>query len=188
MAFEMALTLQAKGIKINSLTLIDSEAPGNNNGRFYKEEYTDIEILAQMVELFELSAGCSFDLTADDFVSLDASGQLSLLHHHLRLHQLLPTGSSPEALKGVVSTFGANLRTHYHPKESYQAPVQLILALDPKKDRSGNEKYFKETTEGWSQLAPNINIWNVPGNHLSMLQQPHIANIVEMLEIKDTKA
>ena len=81
----------------------------------------------------------------------------------------------------MVRTFETALRTRYRPQNVYPDPVRLVLAHDPKKDQLANEKSFEITIAGWRRWAPNLTVWHSPGNHMTLLHQPHVTALSDWL-------
>jgi arthrofactin-type cyclic lipopeptide synthetase C len=179
--FEMALKLRAAGREVASVNLIDAEAPEGDG--ILGREYNRTEMFMQLVELSELSAKCSMNLVADDFDGLDYAAQLELLHGRLAAVELIPRRSRPDVLRGMIRTFATNLRTTYLPSNTYPGPVRLVLVRDAKDDEETCRKKHKETTAAWQRFAPGLIEWRGPGNHMTILEPPHVAVLAGWLGV-----
>jgi thioesterase domain-containing protein len=62
----------------------------------------------------------------------------------------------------------------YSPKP-YANPVTLFRAAE----QPGSLEH--EPTLGWNALASDIRVHEVPGNHLSLLKQPHVQLLAQHL-------
>jgi thioesterase domain-containing protein len=177
--FEMALQLRAAGREVISVNLIDSEAPESDSvlGR----EYNRTEILMQLVELSEQSGQCSLNLVANDFEGLDYATQIKLLHERLVEVELIPRMSRPNILRGMLRIFSSNLRTTYLPSGTYPGPVFLILVCDAKDDQETCLKKYQRIVTGWRRFSPGLTTWCGPGNHMTILQPPHVAALAGYL-------
>jgi thioesterase domain-containing protein len=131
--------------------------------------------------LYEQAAQRSLEIRPDQIEALDPLSQLDLLSERLAQAGLMPQRSRSADLLGMVRTFEAGLRTHYCPRNIYPDPVRLVLASDPKNGREANEKSFESRGAGWRRWAPNLTIWHSPGNHMTLLRQPHVAVLSEWL-------
>jgi len=49
-------------------------------------------------------------------------------------------------------------------------------------------KAHRDPTMGWSNLAMEVEVHRVPGNHLTMLRQPHVQMLTEQLRVCIKKA
>jgi thioesterase domain-containing protein/acyl carrier protein len=177
--FEMALGLRAAGRQVASVTLIDAEAPEGDG--ILGREYDRTQMFMQLVDLSEQRAECSLNLTADDFDDLDYAAQLKLLHERFVAVRMVPPRSTPEVLCGMVRTFATNLRTTYVPSATYPGSVRLVLVRDAKDDESSCRKKHKDTAAGWQRFAPELMTWRGPGNHMTVLKPPHVAELVAWL-------
>jgi arthrofactin-type cyclic lipopeptide synthetase C len=175
-AFEMAQQLRASGRGVSSLTILDSGVP-DDDGR----EYSRSEAMLELVTLYEQAAQRSLNIHPDQIDALHPAAQLNLLVECLVRVGLMPQGSRSADLMGTVRTFETALRTRYRPQNIYMDPVRLVLVDDPGKDKEANERSLESIEAGWKRWAPNLTVWRSPGNHMTMLRQPHIAVLSDWL-------
>ncbi|MCG6576907.1 non-ribosomal peptide synthetase, partial [Pseudomonas sp. AF32] len=173
--FEMAARLHARGRKVASLTLIDSESPGGNGvvGR----PYTGTGVLNRLIEAMQLASGKSLGIDATVFGAQDDAAQMRLLHAGMVRAGMLPQRSAVDAMRGPARAFGTALRTVYQPQHQYTGPVRLVLANDPTLDTAGNQREQQQMIEGWRKHVPDLSIWYGPGNHFTILKAPHVHNL-----------
>jgi arthrofactin-type cyclic lipopeptide synthetase C len=173
--FEMAARLKARGRKVASLTLIDSESPGGNGvvGR----PYTGTGVLNRLIEAMQLASGKSLGIDATVFGAQDDTAQMRLLHAGMVRAGMLPQRSAVDSMRGPARAFGTALRTVYQPQHQYTGPVRLVLANDPTLDTAGNKREQQEMIEGWRKHVPDLSIWYGPGNHFTILKAPHVHNL-----------
>ncbi|WP_152981821.1 non-ribosomal peptide synthetase, partial [Pseudomonas mediterranea] len=173
--FEMAARLHARGRKVASLTLIDSESPGGNGvvGR----PYTGTGVLNRLIEAMQLASGKSLGIDATVFGAQDDSAQMRLLHAGMVRAGMLPQRSAVDSMRGPARAFGTALRTVYQPQHQYTGPVRLVLANDPTLDTAGNKREQQQMIEGWRKHVPDLSIWYGPGNHFTILKAPHVHNL-----------
>jgi thioesterase domain-containing protein len=171
-AFEMACRLHESGTPVASLTLIDCEAPQQNNvlGR----EYTLTEALVELIDAIELRLGNSLGINVDTLETLAHDAQLRLLHRAMIQAGLLPQRSPVGVLKGSVRTFATALRTRYRPRQSFLRPVSLVLTDDPRLDNEENKDKHQAMLTGWQRYAQDLKSWHGPGTHFSILVPPHV--------------
>uniref|UniRef100_UPI003878298D amino acid adenylation domain-containing protein n=1 Tax=Pseudomonas viciae TaxID=2505979 RepID=UPI003878298D len=173
--FEMAARLHARGRKVASLTLIDSESPGGNGvvGR----PYTATGVLNRLIEAMQLASGKSLGIDATFFGAQDDTAQMRLLHAGMVRAGMLPQRSAVDSMRGPARAFGTALRTVYQPQHRYTGPVRLVLANDPTLDTAGNKREQEQMIEGWRKHIPDLSIWYGPGNHFTILKAPHVHNL-----------
>lgn len=171
-ALEIASRLQARGQMPASLTLIDSEAPGSHGvlGR----PYTFTEILQKLVEALEHSTGKTMHIPLHEFERVDEDGKWRLLHEGMIRIGLMHRRSRPADLAGLVRTYGTALRTEYLPERAYAGPVRLALADDHALDEKANLRAHHASLREWQRSAPLLSAWRGPGNHYTILKQPHV--------------
>jgi arthrofactin-type cyclic lipopeptide synthetase C len=175
--FQTALVLRRRGRDIASLTLVDSEVPGGDG--LLGGDYTAVEVLTELIEVIQLAAQQNLCIRASDLAPLDDEGRLKLLHDSLVRVGVMPRRSRPDVLQGPLRTFGAALRTRYFPAEPYTGPVRLVLVRDTRLDEQADLRRCDAVHEGWRRWAPQATCWRGPGNHMTVLDPPHVSKLAE---------
>jgi arthrofactin-type cyclic lipopeptide synthetase C len=129
---------------------------------------------------FELILGHPLGVSKTDIESLSESAQRELLHRRLVAANLMPRRSEADVLCGPLRTFAASIRAHYKPDKPYTGPLTLILVDDPRLDQTSNRQYRHEVTKNWKRFAPNLVSAHGPGNHLTMLREPHVRAVFDL--------
>jgi thioesterase domain-containing protein len=168
--FEMAAQLRAAGRAPLSITMIDTDPPQQPS-----REYSDIDALLELAGLFELHAERPLSLSAADFETLTPPAQLRLLHQRLMRADLLPSHSDPRDLAAVFKVFATNIRTSYTPRARCEQPVDLAWAP------TGTE-HAPSSAEPWRAWAPDLHLHPVEGNHVTLLQPPHVSSLARALQ------
>ncbi|WP_153787866.1 non-ribosomal peptide synthetase, partial [Pseudomonas sp. EMN2] len=174
-AHAMAARFEAKGRQVRSLTLIDSEAPGDLGT--CGQPYTFGEALQRLIDALQLSTGKALCIEPLAFAQASDEEQLRQLHGAMVRVGLMPARSLPKALEGTVRTFASALRTRYQPTLGYSGPVGLVLVDDPSLDAAGNAREQAKMQAGWQQLMPQLALWQGPGNHFSILKVPDVFSL-----------
>ncbi|MGO0633783.1 amino acid adenylation domain-containing protein [Pseudomonas sp. SAR267] len=174
-AHAMAARFEAKGRQVRSLTLIDSEAPGEAGscGR----PYTFGEALEKLIHALQLSTGKALGIEPQAFAQASDDEQLRQLHAAMVRIGLLPARSAPRALDGTVRTFATALRTRYQPRMNYSGPAGLVLVDDPSLNTAGNAREQAAMQAGWQALMPQLALWQGPGDHFSILKVPDVFSL-----------
>jgi thioesterase domain-containing protein len=175
-AFEMALRLRAQGRAIASVTLIDTEPPVGPT----PPEYSDLDALMKLVELFDMR-NPSLALRREDWAGLHANAQLTLLHKRLIAGRTMPARSTREDLARLHDVFSTCLRTPYAPSGPMDVPLFLVLARDPELSEEQSLARHRELASQWAPWAPRMTHWTGPGNHLTILQAPHAAQLAQRI-------
>ncbi|WP_082339713.1 non-ribosomal peptide synthetase, partial [Pseudomonas sp. Pf153] len=171
-AYAMAARLHSGGREVASLTLIDSEVPGDDG--LAGKAYTTTAALQRLIDALQLSCGKSLGIDPLAFAEADDVTQLRLLHDGMVRAGVLSERSSPQAMHGPVRTFAVALRTPYQPQQAYAGPVRLAVVDDPALDESGNQREQAATIEGWRRLVANLTVWHGQGNHFTILKAPDV--------------
>ncbi|MDH0732056.1 amino acid adenylation domain-containing protein [Pseudomonas sichuanensis] len=174
-AHAMAARFEAKGRQVRSLTLIDSEAPGDLGT--CGQPYTFGEALQRLIDALQLSTGKALCIEPLAFAQASDEEQLRQLHGAMVRVGLMPARSLPKALEGTVRTFATALRTEYQPTLGYSGPVGLVLVDDPSLDAAGNAREQAKMQAGWQQLMPQLALWQGPGDHFSILKVPDVFSL-----------
>ncbi|MEE4753798.1 amino acid adenylation domain-containing protein [Pseudomonas alliivorans] len=174
-AHAMAGRLQAQGREVLSLTLIDSEAPGNTTT--CSKPYTATAAVQRLINALQLSSGKNLELDTQAFADADDAVQSLQLREAMVRVGLLSSRIAPQALNGIVRTFSSALRTLYRPEIGYAGPASLVLLTDPALDAAANRVEQSDMTQGWQQILPQLTLWNGPGDHFSILKTPDVYSL-----------
>jgi amino acid adenylation domain-containing protein len=166
--FEMAAQLRRGGCTPLSITLVDTIAPGGE-----PPELTRVEALLNLVHLFEFRAGDPLNTRAEDLQQLSPDAQIAFLHQRLSQAGLISQHIRPQDLAAIFETVLMNLRTPYYPQIVYHQPVQLIRASESSEQAVSADR--------WRAWAPNLQEHRVQGNHVTLLQPPHVAELAQHL-------
>jgi thioesterase domain-containing protein len=156
LAFEMAQQLRAAGEQIRLLALIDS-------GVLY--------CVALLTALFP-----DKDLGLFDVMRLDPAERLIEFRRRSAPARLIPQNADDDLARRIMNLFVANMRAVMtYPIESYDRPLTLFQAFDPiVKPR------FQPGRE-WASRCTNLDVIAVPGSHLTMIHEPHVAVLADEL-------
>jgi len=154
-AYEMAQQLKQAGESVDHLTMADIVCPSHPS---QKGTHT-LDMISLLTELF---AGKSASSSLTDKEKRDSLLQTMGLDH-------LPQGSQDKTFSQIQKYTAA--LTKYEPKP-YSGNVLFFEA---------KERYFRNSAisvgKTWKGLIPSLEINVVPGNHLSMLNEPNVGQI-----------
>lgn len=163
-AYEMALILEAKGEKIESLILLDVPAP-TIAARHQRELNQDEAELIGL--LYEGAVGEQLDVA--HIRSLETLDQrLDYALNTGKEQGLLPPDTSTDLLAQILSVH----RAHDHAVAHYEQtkPLQCALHLFcPTQD-----PHAPINENGWHTIAPSVFTHPLPGNHQGMLEMPAV--------------
>ncbi len=116
---------------------------------------------------------------------MDPQAQLQTLLEHLVQAKIMPAGTRLATVRGLVRVFGTNLNTAYVPTAQFPGEVIIVQPEDtsePDGDTRENTASHVGTAgslaDCWQPYARRVRIVTIPGNHMTMLQQPNIASFV----------
>ncbi len=177
-AFEMAWQLEQQGETVSLLAILDAPAPG-----FKPLHLSELECLEAYVHLYEQMMGNSLNLSAETLKALpDIETAYAVVAQTFLQHKLLfdPKTAVDElkAMVNVVQITGQALANHPMPGK-LRCPIHLFRASEQSADDEMNDT---REAWGWTQCthATVTEHW-VPGDHLSMVLNPHVNTLAEKL-------
>ncbi|PRW62317.1 type I polyketide synthase [Actinopolyspora mortivallis] len=177
LAFETARRLTAAGDRVELVVLVDTILPSDS-------EQSRDELVTRRFERFvdhvEHTYGVSLPVSREELAELDETEQLERVMHALAESE---AGIGRGVLRHQYTSYvDARIAERYRPGR-YDGPVVLYRAeraehtttkLDPRYLRT-------DTTLGWDEFAGDLEVVRVPGDHLSMIDPPHVEHIAEHL-------
>jgi thioesterase domain-containing protein/acyl carrier protein len=156
-ALEMARQLEAQGEEVRLVALFDTKAPDGEG----EEVMDDDSLLAS----FGLHLGLSREQLQDAASQAPADDHLSFLLDYLKGASIIPHDMGPARFEQQFRVFKANI----HAARSYRP-----------EDLPANVTLFRATEGsglGWSQ---ELEAYDVPGNHLTMMREPDVSVLAEI--------
>lgn len=183
-AYEMARQLKMDGHEIGKLIILDSPAPQwiTPTGLDWAHE----EWLVQVSQIASHQYGVDLNVNTDILSGLNVDDQLALLQQRLIDTGVFPVDADINHLKGFMEVYRTNLQMDYKPKESkLDVDLLLIRSADLQPDEIADEKAKEIRSNedlGWSQwIGGVIEIIEVPGDHLTMLNPPHVEKLANVI-------
>jgi thioesterase domain-containing protein len=147
---------------------------------------------------FALDLGLSWDelkaLGNGNFRPDSEDQSLQLILELAIANQRLPASIEATELRSLYNVFKSNSKAlnRYYAEKS---PVAVTLFKATEKIPTSNNQrktIFKklvqqlgiereDATFGWGKMAPSVEIHDIPGNHFSLIRQPHVAVLAEKL-------
>ncbi|MDZ8034723.1 amino acid adenylation domain-containing protein [Nostoc sp. DedSLP04] len=185
-AYEMAQQLIKSGNEVALVAILDAPAPVASDKPLYID-VDDATRLTETARLIERWAGKNLDISYEILQPLELDEQLEYLKERLITVDLLPAGTDTKQVRGLVQVFEANLQASikYLPQEAYPNRLTLLRASEVNAEDAALLTDLREDPAwGWGQFsAQNIDILVVPGDHITMMAQPHILTVAEQLGI-----
>ncbi|HZF08985.1 MAG TPA: amino acid adenylation domain-containing protein, partial [Thermoanaerobaculia bacterium] len=175
-AFEMARQLESQGETVDRLALIDSFAPGGRDGQ--ERATADGELVALFAHDLAQLFGLPLLALPPGFGRRTAENALGWLAAEAERSGILPPGLDPGELARRFAVFQTNFRAvERYRGGSSAAPLTLFTAAEPP---AGGGPFAAD--RGWGRLAEGpVEVCAVPGNHYTLLRQPHVSALAAAL-------
>ena len=183
-AFEMAQQLLSQGQEVSLLTIVDAqvEIPEPNKDLF---NWDNAKFIAELATIYGGILGQNLDISTEALQFLSSEEQLNYF-----LERLKKTGQmlSKTDLIRIFEVYKANAQAiaSYQPQEIYGTPITFFRASEF--GALGNYlpdqvTTLKDPTWGWERLSAHpLEFHVVPGNHFSMITEPHIRVLAQQLQ------
>ena len=158
-AFEMASQLRARGETVDALVLIDSDVPPT-------PWMDETQTLVAFAWTLAAAAGAGERPAMRGF---DPAGGIAALFDAARADGLVPAAFDADAFGRLYGVFRANslALSRYRPRP-YAGRITLLRA-----GAAGDG--------GWDALASEAKVRAIPGDHFSLLREPHVAVLAAIL-------
>jgi amino acid adenylation domain-containing protein len=180
-AYDMARQWQEAGKPVRSLVLLDSAPPSAKGagGR----QFDRLDATMELVRLLAQQAGRPLKLHRQDMRQLNEQEQVDALHRAMVQAGLLRASSAPDNVAHLVRVFQANLNTRYMPSSRLDVTTLIFSASDTTGHRRQNR------AAPWRQFTPHARLQTMSGNHVTMLNSPHVDIVAaRLLEPRSTEA
>jgi thioesterase domain-containing protein/acyl carrier protein len=185
-AFETALQLQKQGHDVTLLAILDTEAPFSARDPLV-DDWDDARWLASIADDVEALLGKKMDISSDALRALEPDEQLVYVNEQLKKVNWIPPEADIEQLRRIMQLFKTNTEAsaNYNSKEVlHTTRIALFKAKEPlpRADHEPSE-ISKEPAWGWDRLSNEpIEVQKVPGNHFTMVNEPHVSVLAEQLK------
>lgn len=186
-AFEMAQQLARAGESVALLAILDIPAPfpRDLSADFDRD---DAAWTFKLGQVLEQASGKNFGLSQEDLAGLDPDQQAEYLKQKLTAAEILPPGADAAHVRGLVKVFRANSAARYMPQVPvHEVPIALFRASEYHSDFdfssiSEGDTKTPDLSLGWSRYSRGpVEVTFVPGNHLTMMWDPHVQSLAEVL-------
>ncbi|MDW6091096.1 amino acid adenylation domain-containing protein [Vibrio rhizosphaerae] len=168
-ALALVTQMEAQGIAVRSLTIADSRVPQCS----YHQEYSDLQALIRLIELFEMR-GCSLDLNEATLASLSYHERLTVTLSRLIDNGQLPKNTRNSDFAAIYRSFATQIRIWFTPEILPQTPTTLVIAQGSSPER----------LTGWQTLMPEATVLHSQGNHMTLLKQPNVQLLTDAVQGK----
>ena len=176
-AFEMAQQLQRQGREVSLLALLDTAAPTPDVEQAAED---DAALLAGFARVHNLH------ISSDELRRLEPDEQLNSVLARAGLRDSLPTEVEVKRLRKLLDTSRSNHRAaaRYVP-QTYPRRLTLFRSAEILPEDVGDERFkiYEDPALGWAQLSSEpVDIHVIPGNHFTLLVEPHVRALAARLK------
>jgi thioesterase domain-containing protein len=185
-AFEMARQLAARGAKLDTVVLLDTDPPDVLTSA--NKHNTRLDVLMELIRNLEDKAAQPLYLSRTQLADAQRDDQVVLLMNAMKQVGLFSRAASVQSIARMLEVFEANLNTRYAPPTPLAGEILLIYP------RSPQPLPADETDQGAIPVAGDADVsafgaWrncvaratrvDVPGTHMSMLTGASVVAIAE---------
>ncbi|KIH83102.1 amino acid adenylation domain-containing protein [Pseudomonas batumici] len=184
-AYELASELKRRGRRLNNVFLLDTIVRVDQG-----EVQIERTVLMNwfMWELLSGDGQKDYDYHALDFSSMSDSQAFAAIRQHGISQGIFNTSISLVALDQLYRVFHANWQSlldyRFAPQDLpltlFAADVELPDVLQAPHERVGTA--FRDPYRGWRSIAPQVERIAVEGDHLTMMREPHIGRVGEIIK------
>ncbi|MGD1698460.1 amino acid adenylation domain-containing protein [Dapis sp. BLCC M229] len=189
-AFEIAQKLQKQGQEVALLAILDNTAPEPEN-KHHRLGWDEPMWMAFLGRVLGNMFGKDPEISYEVLKQLTPDEQLNYLHERLQSIKVFPLGTGINQVRGFVRVFIANCLWDYFPQKVYPTKIALFKASeDYPENLFGNElfeaikpEYASDPLLGWGEFsAGQVDVHVVPGDHISLMNEPHVKVLAEKLK------
>jgi amino acid adenylation domain-containing protein len=171
-AYEMTQQLQAQGETVDLLVLIDSmPAPLQCN---VNDEWTVLQMFAETYGIPLANLDAQYEVLRQ----LNPEELLNHVFEQVRSAKLIPADIGISQVRRMLSVLRSNMQAmQEYVLQPLTNRVHLIRAVDPATPDELN------LALGWSELAPEVEVVTVPGNHFNLFREPQVSAVAEQLKL-----
>jgi phthiocerol/phenolphthiocerol synthesis type-I polyketide synthase D len=178
LAYEVARQLRDAGQAVGFLGLIDTILPAALPGLDSKELL--LERFGRFAEYIEKTYGRRLDLPYEELAATPDERQIDVV---MRLVAEAGLDMSPGIMEHQRTSYiDARVGERYRPQPC-PAPVVLYRAQEAQRlTTSLDPRYLRSEPDlGWASLCPSLEVVPVQGDHLSLIDPPHVEVIAQHL-------
>lgn len=115
-------------------------------------------------------------ISDEDLQPLEPDKQLHYILERLKIVNIFPPDAQISQIRGIVQCLKASLQAAYVPQEVYPNRITVL--------RASEQQLFDDPTMGWDKFSSKpIQSYDVPGDHITMVTEPHVQVLAEQLTI-----
>ncbi|MEA5624441.1 alpha/beta fold hydrolase, partial [Nostoc sp. UHCC 0251] len=187
LAFEMAQQLLWKGHKVALVAILDTSAPFPLEKPLHFD-WNNSKWLAELANAIEVVYDKNMNCSVETLQSMVWEDQLKYVLESLKNADILPPDDDITHLNSMVQLLKANSSVNYVPQEVYPTQITLLRANETvinfdESDSELSSNVLQDLDWGWNNFsAEAVDVHFVPGNHMTMMHQPHVQVLAKQLK------
>ncbi|ARV58849.1 hypothetical protein BZZ01_09565 [Nostocales cyanobacterium HT-58-2] len=182
-AFEMAQQLQRQGQSVACVAILDTAAPiPELNPKVDVSNWDNARWICEIAVLVEELFGENLQVSYEALASLTSEKQLNYFKQQLEMAGILPPHADIKLVRGFLEVFRTQCQLDYVPHNTFPIPITLFRAEEVSSQQENSPHLFQDPARGWNQFSDGeVEIHTVPGNHISMMSEPHVKVLAQKL-------
>jgi thioesterase domain-containing protein len=181
-AFESALRLDQVGHPPSAVILLDTDPPGNDR----QITYTRSDAFVEYLHLLDMVSRPAHGSICSPPSDLPPDRQSEWLRNEMVRTSLIPKGTSTTLIDDQLRAIQLSLNTTYIPSTPLALPVWLVQPQTLFKSCNGHRQVTPQVAPDiafgcWISYATNLKRVPTTGNHVSLLREPHISAIADVV-------
>jgi arthrofactin-type cyclic lipopeptide synthetase C len=168
---EMARQLTEAGHVVAPVVVLDGDPPSAHGAK--RRQYSRVEALMELLHNLSLSSGQPVDVTEQELLKLDDEAQLERLLRWMIQSGIMHARTQLQSVRGLVDVFVANINTSYWPVTPWAGEVVLVQTGQ----KRGESLDPVQAQAQWRQQCGQLRTYATTGNHMTMLDHPHIDSL-----------
>jgi amino acid adenylation domain-containing protein len=182
-AFEMAQQLQQQGQEVGLLAIMDTPAPIHGEA---PEPIDDARWLVKRSQVLERFFGKKISVDYAELQQLEPEAQFNYFLEKLRRVNLIPPDAGQQMIRRILEVQKASHAALInYVSQPYSGKITLLRASEmvAEDSRGVFAQSFRQPALGWGELTTEpIEIHEVPGDHVTMLTEPHVQVLADKLK------
>jgi polyketide synthase PksJ len=181
-AFETARQLHLEGHEIGRVVLLDVTGPLVFDEDSEEAHLDDDQTIVAIAETIGGLRGINLEVSHEILKPLGFDEKITYLRDQLIKIEVLPPSMGKELVQNLVKVYKAQGQITYNPPQE-TCPISLSLFRAEKTKEERQEDKDQDPTWGWRQFSSKpITLYDVPGDHLTMMTEPHVKVLADCLQ------
>ncbi|HEY0601403.1 MAG TPA: amino acid adenylation domain-containing protein [Herpetosiphonaceae bacterium] len=183
-AFEMAQQLRRENQEVALLALMDSELPPSE---LQKPDADTSQLLSDANLMMMMVRRKNLPMTPEEFKQLSPEEQMRVAVETAKRTNIIPPDAGPEQVQRFMQVLKGNFKALLQYKAGVYAD-RLTYLMTEIIYEEGIDVIIPEGVDindparGWSKHAAQpVDVYTVPGDHTTMLSEPHVRSLAEQL-------